>query len=301
MLVSYIFIYVYIYLLSFSQYIYSSKQILSAIVAMARTVLLALLMCAVVFETETVSAIGWPLFGGEKKDSTALSKDSREHKINFWQREIRLLRERQLDKARTRLYTAQAALAHARRREGFIYTSREDRAVIKSLDEDFQRALVEFQSLRNEENMMLAKLKPLYGVLSTQFAQEQKAAIGNSIATVQKMSYDNAWYSTLFNIGDAESLTDLIVTFLIQWVVGYVLMYPFAILYYALWVAPRSVYEYCTGLGDLGPALVAYCVSVFVMCLPLMALVCGLYLILKRYRDVIENSLRGSRRRAHAD
>lgn len=76
--------------------------------------------------------------------------------------------------AYAKLYTAQTALDSARSREGFFYTRPEDKAAIRLLDEEYRKSLVEVNTLKEQEKLMLAKLKPLYGLVSTQFAQEQK-------------------------------------------------------------------------------------------------------------------------------
>eukprot|EP00796_Vickermania_ingenoplastis_P003653 gene3653-2588_t len=105
---------------------------------------------------------------------------------------------------------------------------------------------------------MVAKLKPLYGVLSLQFAQEQKDQMASSISFVKDSSFQNAMFDSIFNIGSAESFTDVISDFFLQWVVCFILMYPFAVLYYALWSLPWSIYAYSSGFTSLFPAFFAY-------------------------------------------
>lgn len=245
-------------------------------------VLLCLLLCA----------------GRAAADSTDVAHGGpREVRIAFWEQEVRKLRQTELRKAQSDLYAAQAALEQARRREGFFYTDPKDKATIKLLDEDFQRALVEMRTVRDQENMMLSKLKPLYGVVSRQFVAEQKSTIAEAIQTVQEMSYNNAWWSSLFNLNRAESFTDAVLGFFIEWLIGYVVMYPFAILYYGLWAAPRSVWSYCSGLKDLVPALLMYVASVTVMALPMVFLVGGVYLVVRKNLPYIRASMEEAQRR----
>ncbi|CCW67468.1 unnamed protein product [Phytomonas sp. Hart1] len=144
---------------------------------------------------------------------------------------------------------------------------------------------------------MLSKLKPLYGVLSTQFVHEQKESIAHAISTVQKISYDNAWYGSLFRVGEAESLTDLIMGFLVEWLMGYIILYPFAALYYAVWVAPWSVYAYCSGFSGILPALLAYVIAVMIMFSPLLILMGGVYLIYSKHLRGMPNLSTRARRR----
>lgn len=236
--------------------------------------LLAVLLFATVVPTAEAA---------RKADRKAVMKGDREQQIVLLEQEVSDLRRNELNRAKARVYAAQAALETARRKEGFFYTRPQDRATIQVLDEDFRRSLVEFNRLQDQEKQLVDQLKPLYGVVSRQFVQEQKDTIASSISTVQKMSYDNAWYSSLFSIGEAESLSDLIVGFLVQWLVGYIILYPFAVLYYAVWAAPWSVYSFCSSFSDVIPAVVAYSISVFVMCLPLIALGGCVYLILRHH------------------
>ncbi|CCW59545.1 unnamed protein product [Phytomonas sp. EM1] len=226
-----------------------------------------------------------------------LVQRSREEQIQLWESKLIKLRQNELNDALTRLHRANADLEAAKKRQGFFYTSPELRATIRSLDEDVSKSLIEVKNIKDREKLMLSKLKPLYGVLSTQFVQEQKESIAHAISTVQKISYDNAWYSSLFRVGEAESLTDLILGFLLEWLMGYIILYPFAALYYALWVAPWSVYAYCSGFSGIVPALVAYLISVIIMFSPLFILIGGVYLIYNKHFRGISNLSRRARYR----
>ncbi|KPI84679.1 hypothetical protein ABL78_6273 [Leptomonas seymouri] len=238
-----------------------------------------------------------------REDAMAVAKRSKDDQIRFWEREVQSLRHGEMESAYRKLYHKQAALEAARKKEGFFYTKAEDKATIRLLDEDYRRSLIEVNQLKEQERLMLAKLKPLYGVVSLQFAQEQKQTISDSIKYVQKASYDNAWYSSLFNLGQAESLSDVIVGFIGQWLIGFMFLYPFAVLYYALWAAPWSVYSYTSGIADLVPAVVAYAMSVLVMCLPIIVLSLGFYVVWRAYLPKIQEAARRAqaRQRAHYD
>ncbi|KAK7197649.1 hypothetical protein NESM_000716400 [Novymonas esmeraldas] len=220
---------------------------------------------------------------GRSDDATAVVGHEKAGQIQFWEREASALRQGEMAAAFKKLYMAQAALEAARRKEGFFYTNEKDRATIRLLDEDYRRTLVEVNALKEQERLIVAKLKPLYGVVSVHFAQEQKTTISNSIKTVQSLSYDNAWFSSLTRLGEAETFTDVIVGFVGSWVLGFLFLYPFALLYYALWAAPWSVYEYSAGVTDLVPGIAAYVVCVGVMCLPLLCLGFSGYLLLRHY------------------
>ncbi|KAG5490536.1 hypothetical protein JKF63_00656 [Porcisia hertigi] len=253
----------------------------------------ALLLLCFLASTAEVKAWG----GGE--DAQAIAKRDKQEQIQFWEREVNTLRQGEITKAYNKLYQAQAALESARKKEGFFYTRPKDKATIRLLDEDYRRALVEVDTLKEQERLMVAKLKPLYGVASLHFVQDQKRTISESIKAVQSLSYDNAWYSSLFSLGEVESFSDIIVGFIGNWVMGFVLLYPFAVLYYALWAAPWSVFEYTSGIADLIPGIVAYTACVVVMCLPLIVLALTIYLIARYYGPQLQAAARRTRARRH--
>jgi hypothetical protein len=252
------------------------------------TLLLTLTLCC-------STAYGW--WGSE--DSAAIVQRSKDDQIVFWEKEIKTLRQGEMQRALQKLYQKQAALTAAEAKQGFFYTKPEDKATIRLLDEDYRRSLIEVEQLKEQEQLMLAKLKPLYGVVSIQFAQEQKQTISDSIKLVQKVSYDNAWYSSLFSLREAESISDIIVGFIGQWLIGFIFMYPFAVLYYALWAAPWSVYAYTSGVADIVPAVVAYAVSVLVMCLPFIVLGAAFYCVWVVYKPQLQEAARRAQERRH--
>eukprot|EP00388_Colpodella_angusta_P034869 GDKK01034107.1.p1 GENE.GDKK01034107.1~~GDKK01034107.1.p1 ORF type:complete len:174 (-),score=9.66 GDKK01034107.1:95-592(-) len=87
------------------------------------------------------------------------------------------------------------------------------------------------------------------------------------------MAADNAWYSALFSLGNVESLQELVVQILGQYVVATVVLYFFGVVFYALWTAPWTVYAYSSSVFDIIPGIVSYILAVGLMLLPL--LVCG--------------------------
>ncbi|ORC90074.1 uncharacterized protein TM35_000091240 [Trypanosoma theileri] len=233
----------------------------------------------------------------DAKDAWSLSKGSREEQIDFWEGEIHKLRNGELAKANHALYSSKIALEDAKRKAGWIFTKSEDKARIKMLDEQYEKNLAEVAVLYRQEQMMLAKIKPLYGIVSRHFVQEQRDTIASAVNQVQQLSYDQAWYSSLFNLRDAETFTDIIVGFLLEWLMGYILMYPFAVLYYALWKAPWSIYAYSSGISDVFVGFMAWAVSVSVMLLPVLALIGGFWYIHRNYGDRVMQSLNTARER----
>lgn len=226
---------------------------------------------------------------GDDEFSTAVT--TKEEQLAVIRTKLRELRAGRLQEALSQLHRAETARNEAKRGAGWIYTS-EERARISRLDHEVERGSRALAAVQREELALEKSIKPLYGIVSLEFYNEQRRTIASSIATVQKMSYDNAWYSGLFNAHRAESFSDLILQFFIEWLVGYVVMYPFAVLHYALWVAPWSIYEYSSSTSDVLVGIVAWLCSVGLMMMPLVALGGGMWLVYKHYGDQIAAAMR---------
>ncbi|AAZ10574.1 hypothetical protein, conserved [Trypanosoma brucei brucei TREU927] len=229
----------------------------------------------------------------------SVSLGSREEQIAFWEGEIEKLRSKSLIEAERRYGNAKHELEEAKKNSGWFFVSEVDKARIKRLDEAYRERLAELSVLNKQEEMLLAKLKPLYGIVSQRFMQEQRDTIAQTLRTLQDMSYDQAWYNSLFNIREAESFTDLIIGFAIEWLSTYIFMYPFASLYYAFWSAPWSIYAYSSGPFDIVVGAFAWVASVTFMLLPYLALIGGGYYLTRSRGIHISDMLRsfGARRR----
>lgn len=247
--------------------------------------------------------------GSDEEDlQRALSK-SKEEQIAYYEREVQRLRQRELAGSLRTLMQAQENLARAKRREGFFYTEKKDKEAIRVLDEEYQKALIEVESVKAREKMMLDRIRPLYGPLSTHFVREQRKTISSALTFIKDTAYDSAWYDGFFRMldrSDDSSFGEIIIGFFLNWLIQYVLLYPFALAYYALWAAPWSVYAYSSGLTSVVPGLVAYLLSVGAMALPIVVLAGGFYLLHKQYpnlwNDLAESGDRRRRRaRTHYD
>nr|CCC89903.1 conserved hypothetical protein [Trypanosoma congolense IL3000] len=212
-----------------------------------------------------------------------VSLGSREEQIAFWEKEVQKLSTGSLLEAERQLRSAQYALEQANKQKSWFFASEHEKARIQQLDEEYRRRLNEVALLQKQEDMLLAKLKPLYGIVSQRFVQEQRETILSTLHKLKDMSYDQAWYSSMFNIREAESITDLLIGFFVEWFMSYVIMYPFASIYYALWTAPWSIYAYSSGPSDIVVGVLAWVVSVTFMSLPLLALGGGCWYIKRKY------------------
>lgn len=208
----------------------------------------------------------------------------REMEIQFWEQEIKALREGELQNAINELTKSGIALESAKKRGGF-FPNAEARKAINVLDEEYKSRLHALANVRKEEESMLVNLKPLYGVLSLPFAQDQKEQISKSITYVKDVTYQSALWDSLFDLGNAENFSDIIIGFFVRWVTSFIIVYPFAILHYALWALPWSVYAYSSGIASFIPGVVVYVLSMCVISLPFVALVGGLYLVAKYQKE----------------
>lgn len=214
-------------------------------------------------------------------ESSYTSKEvTRAEEIDFWEKEIALLRENHLRKALRELDKAAESLERVKSKAGY-FPDAETRKTIKVLDEEYHLRLEAVSRVRKEEEGMLAHLKPLYGVLSVHFAQEQKDQIANSITYVKDATFQNAIWESMFDLGSADSFSDVIIGFLVKWITGFILLYPFAILYYALWSLPWSIYAYSSGFLSFFSGAGVYILSVLVMSSPLIVLFGGIAIVRK--------------------
>lgn len=216
----------------------------------------------------------------------------REEQIAQIQQDLEDLRDGRMRDSLARTHRSKQLLDQAKSNAGWIFKSDEEKQRIERLDAEHNRDLRALAEVKAEEKALETRIKPLYGIVSAPFYIEQRNTIRSCVAKVQEVAYNQAWYSGLFNAHRAESLTDLLLQFLIEWLMGYVLMYPFAVGYYALWAAPWSIYEYSNGVVDIIPAAVVWVLGVGVMLLPLIALFGGGYLIFVKYGEQIAETLR---------
>ena len=78
-----------------------------------------------------------------------------------------------------------------------------------------------------------------------------------------------------------ESLTDLIVGFFVQWLMAYLVMYPFAGVYFLGWSTPRSLWAYSSSWTDLFVGVLVWIISFVVFLIPPALIIGALYLLLR--------------------
>lgn len=238
-----------------------------------------MMLCLFMEQQRSRCLVEGKAFEGESRDDSK-GVIQREMEIKFWESEIKALREGELQKAVNELTKAGIALESAKKRGGF-FPNAEAKKAVKVLDEEYHSRLRALANVRREEESMLANLKPLYGVLSLPFAQDQRDQISKSITYVKDVTYQSAMWDSLFDLSNAESFTDIIMGFFMRWLTSFVIVYPFAILHYALWALPWSIYAYSSGIDSFIPGIVVYVLSVGVISLPFITLVGGFFLVLK--------------------
>lgn len=208
----------------------------------------------------------------------AESELARAEEIEFWEGEVAALRSGALHRALLDVEAKATRLQKVKSNSGF-FPDATTRATLRTLDEEYQSSMKALARVKEQEEAMLAKIKPLYGMLSLQFAQEQKDQMAASITFVKDQAFNQALFESIFSLGDADSFGEVIAGFFGRWAAVFVLLYPFAIFYYAAWALPWSLYSYSSGIGSFFTALPVYAVSVFVFALPLLVLVVGLIVV----------------------
>eukprot|EP00758_Cryptobia_borreli_P010089 Tbor_TRINITY_DN5536_c2_g10::TRINITY_DN5536_c2_g10_i1::g.12789::m.12789 len=211
---------------------------------------------------------------------TALATGNREEAIMILEQEIDSLRKGRMAKAMHRFQTAVHARNSYKNNLPWFPNTAENKR-LGNLEEEVLRQEKALSIVLDEERALTTRLKPLHGVVSWYFAADQQRSIKSSIQTVSEMGYNNAWYSALFSIGEVESIQDLIMVFVGQYLMVFLIFYPFAILYFALWTTPWNIYEYSSSWLDFPSAIIAWISSVAVMVLPFAGFVFGGYVIVR--------------------
>lgn len=239
--------------------------------------------------------------GETRVDDAAYSRDQqlatlpKADQIAFYEAEVDWIRQHEVEPALRQLSQSTAAYDQAKKAGGW-FPNAQQKETIAIMEDEYRRAARQLERVKSRELQTLKKIKPLYGIVSYQWMQEQRASIRNSLKTVNEMAYNQAWWSSLFN-SRAESLTDLIVQFFVSWLISYVILYPFAAIYYLLWESPWSIFDYSSSWTDVFVGVAAWLGTAIAMLLPLAALVVGIYAVAKLYGPQLE--ARAEARRRH--
>lgn len=223
--------------------------------------------------------------------SRDLSVFSREEKIYQLTNQIAELREFELAPAFQR-YAAEVERDRAfqKSQPWFPSASEKDAAAASTARVDEAKRALEV--VVSKETALVKARKPLYGIVSREFMDEQRLSMGSSLREVNRMAKEQVFYGAFFDGGRAESLSELIVMLVMRYVMTYLLCYPFAVGYYAFFVLPTSLYEYSSGTTDVFTAAVAYVLLVALMLTPIACLVGGVWYFRVRHRERWEGIFR---------
>jgi hypothetical protein len=175
------------------------------------------------------------------------------------------------------------AVSHAQQqynslhRGGSWFPSAAERATLAAAEASLNRARAQLGEAEARGQALTLRLKPLYGLVSAHFFAEQRSSIKSSLKTVSNIAYENAWWTGLSNMGRAESLTDLLVQFVLDYAGTYIIAYPFAWLYFVFWTAPWTIYGYTGSVVDLPTAIGMWVAWAAIMAIPLVVLGAGFY------------------------
>jgi hypothetical protein len=223
---------------------------------------------------------------------------SKEEQLAVYEEDLVYVRQHEVEPALSRVARLSQARQAAKQSSSWIPSS-EERQRIYAIEQELNAASQALVAAQNKELAIKSKMKPLWGIVSYQFMQEQQVTIKECIGKVSELAYHQAWWQSLFN-ARAESFTDLIVQFVLQWIMSYIMMYPFAAAYYAFWAAPWSVYSYSSSYQDLFVGFIAWLLSVIVMILPLVALGVTGYFVVRKYGPELQRRADEHRRQQEA-
>jgi hypothetical protein len=211
--------------------------------------------------------------GGEEKQyggtGAELDVMNREEKIAVYHGDLERLRRADLEPALTNWMAKRQRYVTAKGNQPWL-PSASQKEMLNGIHREMRGAEGALARVQKEETALVARLKPLYGLVSAEFVAEQRHSIASSLKKVNDIAYNQAWYESLFTMGSRESLQDVIVGFFVKWLMSYVIMYPFAVGYYALWVLPWSIWEYASGASDVATGAFMYLMWVGFMMLPVL-------------------------------
>lgn len=233
----------------------------------------------------------------KKKSSQQVMHKSKEAVMFELEHERDRLQREKLNPALDNLARASSRVSQIKSSQSW-FPSASEKAAASAAESAADLARKQLAVIQEEEKALVSKLKPMYGLVSAEFFHEQRGAIRESLQTVSKLAYDNAWWHSLFNLGRAESLTDVLLEFALQYAVIYAFAYPFAFAYFAFWFAPTTIYAYTESIYDVPSAVVMYVAWTALMALPGVALYFGVKFLLKYLERVAREN--GQRRNGHA-
>lgn len=204
------------------------------------------------------------------KDS-ALVHATREERILILEDDLQKLRDGELAMAMQRANSAESALRVAKSNMPW-FPSAADKERIVLLENAAARHRNALVAVHKEERALELALKPLYGIVSAQFWHEQRRAISSSINAVHKMAADQTWWSTMFAIGEADSIQELLIHAVGQYFFMSLICYFFGVLFFALWTSPWTVYEYSSSIFDIFVGIPSYLAAVGLMLVPVLCL-----------------------------
>jgi len=209
-------------------------------------------------------------------NNAVLAKDQ---KISQLENKLADVRESEVLPAADALSKRKSALLHAKEAAGWFPSSAQKEHIARLERETDQAALV-LQRAEARALDLHSRLKPLYGIISTEYYEEQKAVFKKTLGFVSDAGYNNAWWSTLFN-SRHESLSDLIIGFFVQWILSALVIYIPAGIWFLGWNTPWALWAYSSSWTDFFVGLFVWCLSVVVYLIPPALIIGAVYLLLR--------------------
>eukprot|EP00760_Papus_ankaliazontas_P035401 PhM_4_TR7778/c0_g1_i1/m.17795 len=212
-------------------------------------------------------------------DSTSTDLSAQDQKIIELENRLHSVREEAVLPAAQEVARRRSIVHHARSEMPWM-PSVGQKERMHRLEQELHEAEAELARAESHALDLHSRLKPLYGIWSNEFYEEQKDTLQKTLGFVKDASYNGAWWDTLLS-SRHESLTDMIVSFFVHWLLSYVLMYPFAGVYFLGWATPKSLWAYSSSPLDLFNGVVVWLISLVAFLVPIALIVGAGHLFLR--------------------
>eukprot|EP00759_Apiculatamorpha_spiralis_P025735 PhF_6_TR29098/c0_g1_i1/m.42439 len=216
----------------------------------------------------------------EDASSSSSSLSTRNQKIINLERQLNKVRETEVAPAMEEVMRQQHRVSEIKATTPW-FPNQAQKDTLARAESDLHHARAALQRVENKALDLHDKLKPLYGILSREFYEERKEQFQATLGFVSDASYRTAWWDTLFSSRRHDSLTDMIVSFFLQWIISYLVMYPFAGVYFLGWGTPKAIYAYSSSWTDIFVGVGVWCISFVVFLIPPALILGALYLMIK--------------------
>ncbi len=190
------------------------------------------------------------------------------------------LRRSELNPLVDEVVRAQQRAAALRSSMGW-FPSADQKASLEAAESMAKDANNRLAVVQRKEQALVRQIKPMLGVVSAEFFSEARTNVGQSFKTVSSIAYNQAWWESIFNLGRAESISDVLVDFVAKYAMIFLILYPFVAIYLIAWSLPWQISEYCADVYDVPTAIAMWLACTVIVSLPAVGLYFGAKLAIK--------------------